>query len=333
MVKLELGVTDLAGTRFAISPMHEVVGSLWQLYAMPGRQPHHGWAARTRSQPGIDHALLRSLVSAHCWTPDFIAPAPASPRPGLADQLAQIRATPPGKVAADVLAAYGRASLPPPLRTLIADPARLRDTVADALAGYWQIAIAPYWPRMRVLLEADLLHRGLQLARDGQEAAFGRLDRRVGWRDGVLTVDIICEWRREIPVGGRGLRLVPSLFTHFPHLPIDTGDPPVLAYPARGGALIWQRPARPPAAAGSLLGQPRARLLAMLDHPASTTDLAGRLGVTPSAVSQHLQVLAATGLVSRARVGRAVLYRRTETGTRLVEPDPGDCDDAGLPGA
>jgi DNA-binding MarR family transcriptional regulator len=61
-------------------------------------------------------------------------------------------------------------------------------------------------------------------------------------------------------------------------------------------------------------------LLALLGEPASTTGLASRLGVTPSAVSQHLQVLAAAGLVTRTRAGRAVLYQRTETGARLTGP-------------
>nr|WP_307841136.1 ArsR family transcriptional regulator [Streptomyces endocoffeicus] len=44
--------------------------------------------------------------------------------------------------------------------------------------------------------------------------------------------------------------------------------------------------------------------------------------VTPSAVSQHLRVLYATGLVTRARHGRQVLYRRSPLGDRLAATDP-----------
>jgi DNA-binding transcriptional ArsR family regulator len=40
--------------------------------------------------------------------------------------------------------------------------------------------------------------------------------------------------------------------------------------------------------------------------------------VTPSAVSQHLRVLFAAGLVTRARHGRQVLYRRSDLGDRLA---------------
>ncbi|GAA2349100.1 ArsR/SmtB family transcription factor [Streptomyces violaceusniger] len=52
--------------------------------------------------------------------------------------------------------------------------------------------------------------------------------------------------------------------------------------------------------------------------PESTGALARVLGVTPGAVSQHLGVPAACGLVTRRRVGRAVLYARSELGDRLA---------------
>jgi DNA-binding transcriptional ArsR family regulator len=44
--------------------------------------------------------------------------------------------------------------------------------------------------------------------------------------------------------------------------------------------------------------------------------------VTPSAVSQHLQVLYANHLVTRARAGRQVLYRRSPLGDRLTGSPP-----------
>ncbi|MFC7740629.1 helix-turn-helix domain-containing protein [Nocardiopsis composta] len=75
-----------------------------------------------------------------------------------------------------------------------------------------------------------------------------------------------------------------------------------------------------------LLGAPRARLLALLGEPLPTVELARRLRVTPSAVSQHLRVLHAAGLVARARDGRHVLYRRSPLGEELARtgepPDP-----------
>jgi DNA-binding transcriptional ArsR family regulator len=319
MFRLELDVTDLADVRFVVSPLHEAVGSFWPVYGGCGSRAHRPWARQVRATGGIDHELLASLAGLRGWIPDFVAPPPVTARPDITGQLAQVRATEPGKVAADVLAVYGAAALPPCLKELIDDPAELRDRVAGALERYWSLAIAPHWPHVRIRLEADLLYRGLQLAYRGPGTTFGELDRRIRWRDSAIAVDIIRHWRRQVPVAGRGLRLVPSFFTPWPQLPIDIDDPPVLGYPARGAAVLWH-PARPapPAVSRALLGRSRARLLSILDEPASTTELAGRLGVTPSAISQHLRVLAAAGLVTRARAGRAVLYQLTETGARLA---------------
>ncbi|WP_420706906.1 ArsR/SmtB family transcription factor [Streptomyces sp. NRRL S-237] len=73
----------------------------------------------------------------------------------------------------------------------------------------------------------------------------------------------------------------------------------------------------------SLGGAPEARPLGLLDEPLPTVELARRLGVTAGAVSQHLGVLYATGLVSRARHGRQVLYRRSPQGSADRRRAPG----------
>jgi DNA-binding transcriptional ArsR family regulator len=73
-----------------------------------------------------------------------------------------------------------------------------------------------------------------------------------------------------------------------------------------------------PGALVGLLGTQRAGLLAQLAIPASSTELAVRLGITPSAVNQHLRALRAAGLLVSARHGRSVLYRRSEIADRLL---------------
>ncbi len=72
----------------------------------------------------------------------------------------------------------------------------------------------------------------------------------------------------------------------------------------------------------SLLGAPRARLLGLLEEPLPTVEVARRLKATPSAVSPHLRVLHATGLVTGARDGRQVLYRKNGLGDRLTTAAP-----------
>jgi DNA-binding transcriptional ArsR family regulator len=67
-----------------------------------------------------------------------------------------------------------------------------------------------------------------------------------------------------------------------------------------------------------VLGRTRADLLDELDVPASTTDLARRLALTPGAVSRHLTAVRAAGLLGAHRVGRRVLYARTKVAETLL---------------
>lgn len=60
----------------------------------------------------------------------------------------------------------------------------------------------------------------------------------------------------------------------------------------------------------ALASPPRRQVIAILAQTAvSTTDLAGRFGMSPPAVSRHLAVLQRAGLVAAERQGQRVLYR------------------------
>ncbi|MFE9097968.1 ArsR/SmtB family transcription factor [Streptomyces sp. NPDC007264] len=89
----------------------------------------------------------------------------------------------------------------------------------------------------------------------------------------------------------------------------------MVAFPVRGRTTA--APATPSAELARLLGPTRAGLLAALARPASTGELAARHFLSPATVSYHLGVLYRSGLVSRARSGRSVLYHRTPAGSRL----------------
>ncbi len=196
-----------------------------------------------------------------------------------------------------------------------ASPARA--AVADALEAYWDLLLAPHWPRMRAVLDADVAYRGRQLANGGAAALFADLDGRLRWDGRTLHIDGHHD-DLDIDVAGRGLPLTPSLFARGTIGLVDQALPPYLTYPARGRAELWDGP--PSAAApilAALLGGSRARLLADLDEPSSTTELARRHGLSPGSVSQHLQVLHRAGLLRRSRAGRTVFYRRSLLGDRL----------------
>ena len=158
------------------------------------------------------------------------------------------------------------------------------------------------------------MHRAGLLATYGWAEAIEGL--RSGYRwlgDGNLQIN---DW--DAPpyvIDGARLVLVP---TGFPRGWISV-DPPrgyALVYPARGVAATPDE--RTPDATDRLLGSVRARVLRALDQPASTTQLVSVLGLSLGSVGGHLAVLRDSGLVSRVRSGRSVLYRRTALGDALV---------------
>lgn len=328
MISFELGVEDLADTRFGISPIHETVLSL-RVLREPGLYALHlPWRRSVLGRlNGLDTDLLLSLVGPDRAVPDFLTPRPASFAATFDEELTGVRRTPPEVVRRDLLAVYERGRLPDALHAVTAGGdagiRQLREAICDLLERYWDIAIKPAWPQMRLVLEADMTYRARQLAVGGARLLFADMHPNLRWHDGVLHIDKMIG-RHRVAASGRGLLLVPSVFAHKPAPPVSRDEPPVLSYPCRGVATLWApAPAVDAGALTSLLGAARARLLGLLDEPLATVEIARRLRVTPSAVSQHLQVLHATGLVTRTRDGRHVLYRRSPLGDQLAGQAPG----------
>ncbi|MEU1462664.1 helix-turn-helix domain-containing protein [Streptomyces sp. NPDC005727] len=325
MIEFRFAIGDLATTSFAYSPLQEAVFSLRCLHD-PARYPHHRpWLRRIRPRlEHLDHELLTVLVAPWLWVPDFLTPRPARARPVFAHELDEVRRTPPDVVASDFRATYRAAdTLPPLVARGLADPAAFLVRLTDALDAYWRTCLADaWWPRTRSIMEADLAHRARVLAEQGAAALFAGLDPRLVWTGGHLRLHRegdTAPWPSgDIRIAGRGMVLMPTLFARGAQTMIDASRPPLLVYPARGRATLSETP--PPVtdrALVRLLGRPRARLLRLLAEPASTTELAHRLGVTPGAVSQHLAVLYDAGLLSRTRSGRTVRYQRTPLGDAL----------------
>jgi Family of unknown function (DUF5937)/Bacterial regulatory protein, arsR family len=266
---------------------------------------------------GLDLAPLADLVPVPTRVlPGFLAPTPVGPLPDLHAELARLRAVPADVVRADLDGWSG-----PPAATVAAlrdDPAAGLDRLAAVVAAYWDLALAPYWPRLRGLLEGDVAHRARQVAEGGIERMLNTLYPTVRWAGGTLRVAHRHQTARRA-LDGRGLVLVPSAFV-WPLVFSKVHEPwqPVLRYPARGTATLWDAD-RTSAAAGlaAVVGRGRATLLAELEHPASTTELARRTGLSPGGVSQHLSALRSAGLVTATRSGRQVLYARTAAADAL----------------
>jgi hypothetical protein len=325
MYTLELGVTDLAATRFAVSPLAETVAAVQNL-ANPGGSalnlPWFRWAQRQLEQRPLELPRLWPLVVGDrpSW-PQFLTPAPASRWPDFAEQLAHMQETTDEQVRASMGRVFRDEPWPDSAVELARQPRVSLARLADELAAVHDQLIAPHWERIRGVLDADIVYRAGLLAERGAGQLFNGLHKELHWEAGQLT--LASRLTRKVALGRDGLVLVPSVFSWpWASFKMTTTTQTTLRYPARGIAALWQaaRPTAAPAAATAerLLGVPRARLLSALRSPATTTDLARDLGVTPSAVSQHLAVLSASGLVGRQRVGRSVLYVISSLGLALL---------------
>ncbi|PJE96019.1 transcriptional regulator [Streptomyces carminius] len=345
-VQLRLGGADLLRCRFAVSPLWETQGAARAL-AHPG--PYHlPWLRRSApvaAELGLEPLWL--LMPARGYTPDFLCPPPAGgPVPSFAAELARVRATDPATARAEIarsLAGVPGAADSPAGRDLLADPARAVRTVAGLLDRVWRTLVAPDWPRLRALLEADVAFHARRLAEGGLTRLFAELHPRVSWSEAAGTLSVRLPHDHTCVLGGEGLTLVPSVFV-WPNavggaaggaaggpgcgparLPGgggtggETGVPPVIVYPARGVGGLWTAAGDGPSGAlARLLGPSRAAVLTALAEPASTTALAARLGLAPSSVSAHLRTLREAGLLTSYRVRHQVVYERTPLGAALA---------------
>ncbi len=319
MITVRFGADALARVRFAISPLIESQLSVGVL-ADPGAQALHlPWAAEARRHTAdLDLSMLRALQPEGVYSPDFIHPPPSSPLTEIEDELSVMAATPAEQVRTEVRDSYAHRPLPPALEPFIESPADAVAALAELVGEYWDRTLASHWPRLRALLEGDVLYRARQMADGGAQRLFADIDPTVSWEHGVLQV--VKRVEATVDLGEPGLLFVPSVFV-WPAVLLITAPPwqPTLIYPARGVGTLWE-PARrqPPEALAGLLGRTRAAVLLALDRPTSTTDLAGTLGLTAGGASQHLAVLRDARLVRGHRVGRIVLYLRTAAGDDLL---------------
>jgi DNA-binding transcriptional ArsR family regulator len=316
--ELAFSADDLALTRFSVSPMWQVVTS-FRLLATQARHPvHHAWADQVRPRitaAGLASGWLADLVQPAGYIPDFLTPLPRGLSSSLESELTLVRATPAGHVCADLDRLDGDSAR---RRALRADPdARLARLTAE-IETYWQLALAPYWARIRALLDADVYHRTRQVAEYGAGHLFNDLHATVRWDDNTLQmVRRHCAISRES--AGPGLVLIPSAFATHVLTWTRPPDPPQLSYPTRGVATLWEhRPVVRSAAIAAVLGRTRAGLLAELETPTSTTTLAQRTGLSAAGISQHLTALRDAGMVSTHRAGRSVLYARTAVADSLL---------------
>src|SRR5918911_497469 len=119
MLGMRFGAAALARVRFATSPLLETVRSIRAMDDPAAHAVHLPWIARARERTrDLDLEPLRALQPPDVYTPDFIHPPPRRPLRELEDELAEMLATPPEQVRAEIERAYRHRPLPAVLEPL-----------------------------------------------------------------------------------------------------------------------------------------------------------------------------------------------------------------------
>lgn len=318
-VSFTFGRDDLLRTRFAISPLTELVAATY-VVRLPTHFPEHRpWFREVAPRVvGLDLDLLFAVnpLGRTVW-PNFQAPPPLVPHPGIDDELGRVAATDPAVVRADVRRAFPD-GVPADARPFLDETESAVAGLVSQMRSFWHATLEPWWGRISDFLEGEVGARARQLVAGGGETAFLGLDPTVSWDGGTLRVSPVRLSPCAVDLEGRGLLLLPSVLAFGVWPRVDAPWDPALTYQPAGTGDLWLSDPAGPGALADLVGRRRAVLLRALDRPTSTTVLARSTGWSAGGVSSHLAVLRRAGLVVRRRDGRHVVYSRTATGDAVT---------------
>lgn len=283
----------------------------------PTRAPFaHRWVAATELD--IDAvALVHALVEHESpYVPDFLVPLPATYEPTLDAELAAVAAAPASVVRDQLVRAFPGGVPRAVARVLDAGGERaVAETAAAQLRACWDATLAESWPALRRVLDEDVRHRAAGAARSGLAEILNDLHPALRWDGSHLTKETAYELSL---TPSPGLVLTPSVFLPWTAVWNGAPDDVLLGYPARGRGAVWSTPS-PVWGAAPTLGARRVALLADLNTPRSTSELATRHHLSPATVSYHLNRLCTDGLVTRRQDGHSVLYAATDGARSLLE--------------
>ncbi len=329
MLRIELDARALANTRFVVSPLYNVTDSLWLIRSaagpggrgVGGRDGGRGPGALIREAVRERRLAVLESFFTGAWTyiPDFLNPQPEQHEESLERELHAVATVAPERLAQEIrtmlagdegLGIAGGRAPRALLRALDRGEAEFAELVAAELHQLWQAAVGPCWPALRARIDADIARRAQLSARQGLASVLAGLHPRVLYDE--EGVRLLVDARAELPA--TALDLTPTVFSSELHVSVDPLPGarqlrPMILYPAFPGAGSGPEPG-PASPAGDLIGATRARLLADLDVPRSTTELAERHWLAASTISYHLGVLHRAGLLVRTRSGRRALYQQ-----------------------
>jgi Helix-turn-helix domain len=337
-LRVELAPNDLArlGLVATADPMWELASSLRLLGARSG-VAFTWWRRWVRYRLPEATRVLEWLYVRGGAVPGFLLP-PAG-RTALEAGLAEVRETGSERLRADLHRIAPVPGLPAWASALPSGDRGGLPRLVQAIRDYFEAAVAPHWETMRAQVEADREARAETLAKGGADALLASLAPVLRWEPPVLRAEssVLGAGRsarraessalrgsvRELRLEGAGFFLAPSYFSVRPEIVSASAGAVRLAYPTLPQPALTRsrRPPRtkPTKALSALLGPTRAAALAITVSGCSTSDLAARLGVSPSAVSKHTSVLRAAGLITTRRDRNTVRHSLTPLGCALLE--------------
>ncbi|MFC5169167.1 ArsR/SmtB family transcription factor [Streptomyces mutomycini] len=330
MLRVYFTSEDLARVRVAPGPdfLWEITNSVQTLQRRDGERVFGAWRHWARPRLSGDRTLLAGLLPPTGYSPDFLTPT-SGDRTSLRAALDVLMSTPRPRLRTDLAQLPASLRLPGWVRSLAAGDTDALQRLGDALHTYQLEALAPYWPRVHAHIDADRAVRLHSLLDRGTEGLLAGLGPQIRWRPPVLEVTYPVD--QQLHLRGRGLVLQPSFFCWpTPTTLADGALPPVLVYPIDhavdwAGPLPDARPGQGSGPLGPLLGHTRAGILRAALTGCSTVEAARLLRVTHPAVSQHVNVLRAAGLITTVRTAGRSFHLATEEGRALlaVEGRPG----------
>ncbi|WP_316742781.1 helix-turn-helix domain-containing protein [Streptomyces sp. MK7] len=330
MLHIHFTEADLARTRVATAPdpMWETLMATHRL-AGRGRPAPCFLAWRERARAALTACGLvratRLLLSVApplaSYFPDFLTPPEGAA--GLEAGLEALCATPRDRVRTEVMLTVRTAGAHRPTafqRELAAGDREPLTETADIMRALYHETIEPDWTRVDAGVDADRALRARALRDGGVDGLLDSLRPAAVWDPPVLRSRYPVEY--DLHLGGRGLLLIPSFFCwRNPIALADPALPPVLVYPIRHGEPRLPEGTRGASRVGALtrlLGPTRARVLAVLEHTATTGEIARRLAVSPATASEHVRALREAELAESLRDGGTVLHTLTPLGTALL---------------
>jgi hypothetical protein len=168
VITFQLSGEVLGRTRFTFSPLGEVTLSLRLLGRPQLTHLHARWLRLTRSRlSGVDLPLLLAVAPPGKWIPSCLTPIADTARVTIEDQLTDITHLSPEELMAELAQPWGDRARPAPLTDLLGAGPRGPGILAEKLWEYWTAAIAPHWPRICAVLEADVAFRMGAMAERG----------------------------------------------------------------------------------------------------------------------------------------------------------------------